>query len=149
MRYRQFQSPMTRLATPIFEYAHPKHFWSAFKFCKSASTFKIISYSICSFFRYSLGHTHLWPCPTKKFSTFNFCDFVLTCKKLSWSINLHWRNSWFKNPAIWLAESIFTCFSGTRFFPIYDLSKTKFFFKFKKPLFLAHFPTFWSKKSFC
>ena len=39
-------------------------------------------------------------------STFNFCEFVSTCKILGCFIHLYWRNGWFKNPAIWLAESI-------------------------------------------
>ena len=32
-------------------------------------------------------------------------------------INLFWRNSWFKNPAIWLAESILAYISRIKFFP--------------------------------
>ena len=46
-----FQSPMTRLATPIFDHAHPINFSSAFNFCESVSTCKKSVYSISSFFR--------------------------------------------------------------------------------------------------
>ena len=44
--------------------------------------------------------------PESTQSTFNFCKFVSTWKKLGCFINLFWSNSLFKNPAIWLAESI-------------------------------------------
>ena len=40
LRYNQFQSSETRLATPIFDDAQPKHFWSAFNFCKFVSICK-------------------------------------------------------------------------------------------------------------
>ena len=39
-------------------------------------------------------------------STFNFYEFVSTCKKWGCFIDLFWENTWFKNPVIWLAESI-------------------------------------------
>ena len=48
-------------------------------------------------------------------STFNFCEFVSTCKILGCFIHLYWRNGWFKNPAIWLAESILAYISRRRF----------------------------------
>ena len=44
-----FLSPATRLATPIFDHAHPKKFWAAF----NVSTCKKLVYSISTFFRYS------------------------------------------------------------------------------------------------
>ena len=50
-------------------------------------------------------------------STFRSCEFVSTCKKWGCFINVIWRNSIFKNPAIWLAESILAYISGTGFFP--------------------------------
>ena len=42
---------------------------------------------------------YFWP-------TFNFCEFVSTCKKCGYFIDLFWRNSWFENLAIWLVASI-------------------------------------------
>ena len=36
-------------------------------------------------------------------STFNLCEFVTTCKKSGYLINLFWKYGWLKNPAIWLA----------------------------------------------
>ena len=67
---------------------------------------------------------------------------------------MFWRNSWFKNPSIWLAESILAYISGIRYFPVWYLCRntanninfyyieqiqwklmTKVFFKFKKPYF--------------
>ena len=46
-----FQSPKTRLATPIFDHANPINFWSAFNCCESAWTCQKSVYLICSFFR--------------------------------------------------------------------------------------------------
>ena len=38
--------------------------------------------------------------PPKTFwSTFNLCEFVSTCKKSGYFINLFWRYGWLKNPA--------------------------------------------------
>ena len=63
----------------------------------------------------TLSFDHAQP---KKFpSTFDFWEFVATCKKWGYFIDLLWRNSWFKNPAIWLAQSILGYISETRFFP--------------------------------
>ena len=53
LRYSQFQRPMTRLAAPIFDRAHPINFLSAFNFCESVSTCKKSVYSISLFIRYS------------------------------------------------------------------------------------------------
>ena len=48
------------------------------------------------------SHTNFWICPFKKFRpTFNFREFVLTCKKSADLINLFWINSWLNNPTIW------------------------------------------------
>ena len=110
------------------------------------------------------GHIHFWPCRPLNFQRpFNLDEFVPACRKSvnSWDtvnlrvqrsdlLNLLWRNSSFRNYAIWLAESILAYISGTRFFPnigfVQEHSKfiieqiqwklmTKFFFKFKKPIF--------------
>ena len=80
-------------------------------------------------------------------------------------LNLLWRNSSFRNYAIWLAESILAYISGTRFFPnrfcagtqqiinIFIIEQiqwklmTKFFFKFKKHIF-GPFPQFLGQKKF-
>ena len=58
----------------------------------------------------------------------HFCEFVSTCKKRGYFINLFRRNSWFKNPAIWLAESILAYIFGTKFFVnLYQHERNQFF----------------------
>ena len=58
------------------------------------------------------GYSH-----NKKFkSTFNFFEFLSTCKRWGCFINFFWRNNWFENPTIWLAETILVFISETRFF---------------------------------
>ena len=49
-------------------------------------------------------------------STFNFCEFVSTCKKSGYFITLFQRYIWLKNPVICLAQSILAHFSGTKLF---------------------------------
>ena len=122
------------------------------------------------------GHIHFWPRQPLHFKRpFNLHEFVPACKKSvnSWDTvnlrvqrpdlrNLLWRNSSFRNYAIWLAESILAYISGTRFFPnigfVQEHSKfiieqiqwklmTKFFFKVKKPIF-GPFHHFWGQKKF-
>ena len=51
-RYNQLQSPITRLATPIFDNAHLKKFWSAFNLCELALTCKKSGHFIDLFWRY-------------------------------------------------------------------------------------------------
>ena len=129
---------MTRLATPIFDHAHPINFCSAFNCYEHVSTCQKSVYSICSSFRQSIlefhhmtGHIHFWPYQSLNFQCpFNLHEFARACKKSvnSWDtvnlrvlrpdlLNLLWRNSSFRNYAIWLAESILAYISGTRFFP--------------------------------
>ena len=74
--------------------------------------------------------SHDWPHPFLTTSTpkiFNICYNQLKSVN-SWEtvnfrvqrpdlLNLLWRNSSFRNYAIWLAESILAYISGTRFFP--------------------------------
>ena len=43
LRYSQFYSPATKLATPILDHDQPKNLLSAFKFCESVSTSQAIS----------------------------------------------------------------------------------------------------------
>ena len=50
-------------------------------------------------------------------STFNLREFVSTCKKSGYFINLFWRYGWLKNPAIWLAENILAHISEQKIFP--------------------------------
>ena len=58
----------------------------------------------------------------------HFCAFVSTCKKRGYFIYLFRRNSWFKNPAIWLAESILAYIFGTKFFVnLYQHVRNQFF----------------------
>ena len=98
-------------------------------------------------------------------STFNFCEFVSTYKKIGCFINLFWRNGWFNSPAIWFAfsqcESILAYISGTKNFPIQNLCRnrknnidfqwklmTNFFKKFKKLYFWPIFLIFGVRKVF-
>ena len=127
------------MATPVFDHAHPINFWSAFNCYESASTCKKISLfhlfilQIQSILEshHMTGHIHFWPCQTLNFQCpFNLQEFAPACKKSvnSWDtvnlrvqrpdlLNLLWRNSSFRNYAIWLAESILAYISGTIFFP--------------------------------
>ena len=130
---------MTRLATPIFENAHPINCWSAFNCYDSASTCKnqfipFVHSSDRVNFRVPSHDcpNPFWTTPTPK-----IFNVLLTCMDLyqhakksvnSWDtvnfrvqrpdlLNLLWRNSPFRNYAIWLADSILAYISGTRFFP--------------------------------
>ena len=157
---------------PILESFHQtghNHFWPRL-LQKFSITLCVKSYqhekksvnSINPFFRYSqfwspetkLATTIFNHAQPKTFrSTFNFCEFVSTCKKWGCFIDLFWTNGWFKKLAIWMAESILAYSSGITFFPKKDLCRntannikfcyktnsgklmTKSFFKFKKPYF--------------
>ena len=91
------------------------------------------------------SHTHFWAYsktpifdhgkPKHFQSTFNFCEFVSTCKKWGCFLDWFWTNNWLKNLTNWLAESILAYTSGTRFFPKYRICVAN-----KKRYFLAHFP---------
>ena len=52
-----------------------------------------------------IRYTHILTMPNQNTlpATFNFYEFASTCKKWDSFIHLLWRNSWFQNPAIWLA----------------------------------------------
>ena len=67
--------------------------------------------------------------------------------KSGFLIILFYGYSWFKNPAIWLAESILAHISGTRFFQNMGFVQQckKFSNKFKKLYFWPIFPIFGSK----
>ena len=118
-RYSQFQSLVTRLATPIFDHAHFSNFRSPFNLhklvpaCKNQLIPSVISWDKVNFRvqRPDLPHP-FWPCPTKKCSN-NFC-FI----NLFWDI-LFIRDpeNLFKNIAIWLAESMLAYISGKNIFP--------------------------------
>ena len=63
------------------------------------------------------SHTHFWLCPQKNFwSTFNLHEFVRTCTKSGYFIDLFWRYGWLKNPATWLVQNILAHISGTKIF---------------------------------
>ena len=51
-----------------------------------------------------------------------FVNLYQQAEKRGYFFVLFWRNSWFKNPANWLAESILVHISG-RFLPVYDLCR--------------------------
>ena len=160
---------------PIFDQAHPKNHWNNFLLSCICITIQKIS----SFHQFILqiqpileshdqtGHTHFWPYPSKNlWSGFNLCEFVSTCKKSGYFIDLFWRYDWLKNPAIWLAENILPISQKLEFSQIWDLFRNttnninihystnsvkindKIFQYIQKTLFLAHFPNFWGKKFF-
>ena len=104
----------------------PKNHWSNFLLSWICTTMQKIS----SFHQFieiqpilepcdQTDHSHFWPCPSKKFfwSTFNLREFVSTCKKSGYFIDLFWRYGWSKNPAMWLPESILAHISETKIFP--------------------------------
>ena len=115
---------MPTLARLIFDYAHPKNIQSPFNLLEFQTTLQKISYFHLLVLEIQstleswdqIGHTHFWPCLTQNFrSTFTFCEFVWICKKWGCFINLFWRNSWFGNAAIWLAETVLVYISETSF----------------------------------
>ena len=112
-------------------------------------------------------HTHFWQHPSKNISiNFNLCEFVSTCKKSGYFIDLLWRYGWLKNPAIWLAENILAPSQEQKFSQTWDLCRNranninfhyrtnsekindKIFQYIKKKPFLVHFPNFGGKKMF-
>ena len=63
------------------------------------------------------GHIHFWPCPPHYFSiNFYFSWIYNNMHKIRLFHHLFQRYSWFKNPVIWLTESILDRISVTRFF---------------------------------
>ena len=61
LRYSQFWSPVTRLATPISDYAYPKIFWSNFKLCEFDSACEKSGYFIDLFWRSGwLKNPEIW-----------------------------------------------------------------------------------------
>ena len=99
---------------PFLTLHTPKIFNNFFNFYVYVPACKKSVNSICPFLQYNQFYnteTRLSaPILTKKilklknfWPTFNFCEFVSTCKKWGYFINLFCRNSWLKNPAIWLA----------------------------------------------
>ena len=63
------------------------------------------------------------PTQKKLSSTFNICEFVSTCKKSSYYINLFRRYGWLKNPSIWLAENTLAISQKPKFCQIWDLCR--------------------------
>ena len=65
--------------------------------------------------------------PTQNFfdQLLSLCEFVSTCKKLSYFIDLFWRYGWLKNPTIWLAVHILVHISriSQKFSKIWDLCR--------------------------
>ena len=145
------------------------HFWPcslqkfsiSFNLCEIIPACKKSVSSISSFLRYSQFLT--MPHQKRFNQLLIFVNLYQYAKNevVSSFINLLWRNAWFKNSAIWMAESILVHISGTTFFPNgnnmkfhYRTNKgklkTKFFFKLKKPYFwpiLGSFPQFLGAKN--
>ena len=120
LRYSQFQSPLTRLATTISDNAHPKIFWSTFNLCEFVSTWKKLSYFIDLSWRYGwLKNPTIWLAEnilTHISGTRIFPKYII-CAETANNINFHYRTN-----------------SGKLM--------TKFFNILKKILFLAHFCPF-------
>ena len=61
LRYSQFQSPVTRLTTPVSDHTNAKNFWSTFNWCEFVSTCKKSGYFIDLFWRYGwLKNPAIW-----------------------------------------------------------------------------------------
>ena len=69
------------------------------------------------------GHNHFWECLKLFQSSFDFHEVVSTCKNSGYFIKLFWIYNWFKNPAIWSAESILVHIAGTKFFPNIEIAQ--------------------------
>ena len=122
---------------PISDHAQPKFIEITFSFpgfapaCKKTLSFISSLLRYGQFLIYSPFLNFLRSSPETKLaklifdhalpktcqSTFNFCEFVSTCKKSGYFIDLFWRYGWLKYPAIWLAENILAHISGTKIFP--------------------------------
>ena len=62
------------------------------------------------------GHTHFWPYPTKKYSiNLQLLWICINIQHITLFHHFFVWSSWFKNPEIWLAESILAFISGTNF----------------------------------
>ena len=119
-RYSQFSRCITWLATPIFDHVHPKNVQSTLRCVKLyqyAKNHLVPSFLSWDTINFRVSRPDWWhsiltiPCQKLFNQLLIFCEFVSTWKK--WD----WRNVWFKNPTIWMADSIFAYTSGTAFFP--------------------------------
>ena len=114
-----FHVLIIRLAAPISDHAHLQNFQSSlncinlYQHAKNSQFHQIIL-EIQSILK-SRNQIDQNPysdhsLPKKLRQNFNFCEFVLAFKNWGCFINLFWRNSWFKSPAIWLlSQPAFTC----------------------------------------
>ena len=117
----QFQNSAIRQATFIFEHAHPKNLnqlLSCVDFYQLAKIQLILSVHSWDSVNFRVprpdwSHPFL-TMPNKKCSI-NFSFLWIFCKKWGCFINLSWRNSWLRNYAIWLGDSILAHISGTFF----------------------------------
>ena len=92
LRYSQFYSPVTRLATPISHHVSPHIFWSTFNLCEFVSTCKTSGYFIGLFWKYGwlkILHTDrlrtFWPISQEP----EFSQIWDLCKNTANNINFH------------------------------------------------------------
>ena len=117
--------PFLTLSTPIiFNYLL---IWgNLYQDVKNQLMSSVLTWDIVSF-RIQICHTNILIMSNQKVvnQPLTFVIFYLHVKKWGCFINLFWRNSWFKNRAIWLAESSSAYISETRFFPNAVLAGTQ------------------------
>ena len=95
LRYHQFQSLVTRLATPNSDHAHLKTFWSTFNLCEFVSTCKKSGYFINLFWRYSwlknpaIWLRTFWPISRNK----KFSQICHLCRNTANNINFCYRSN--------------------------------------------------------
>ena len=114
------------MTTPIFDQAHPKIIELTFSFLDLGQHGKNLFIPLINSWD-TANFRVLWPdwphpflnmFSQKKFwSTFNLCEFVSTCKKTCYFIDLLRRSGWLKNPSILLAENILAHISWTKLSP--------------------------------
>ena len=112
---------------PNFDHINPKIIEITFSFPEFAPARKKSVHSITHSWA-TVSLRFMWPgwphpsltTPTPKLFNKPLCEFVSTCKKSGYFIDLFWKYGWLKNPATILAH-----ISGKIFFPIWDLCRNK------------------------
>ena len=149
------------MTTPIFDQAHPKIIELTFSFLDLGQHGKNLFIPLINSWD-TANFRVLWPdwphpflnmFSQKKFwSTFNLCEFVSTCKKTCYFIDLLRRSGWLKNPSILLAENILAHISWTKLSPNMGFVQELFsiFFNFLHfSINLSFWTIFGAKKFYC
>ena len=116
---------MNWMITPNFDDIHPKIIEITISFHEFAPAYEnefipsTHSSPVARLATPISDHVH----PKIFWSTFNLCEFVLTCGKSDYLLDLFWRYGWLRNPAIWLAENILGHISVIKISQIWDLCR--------------------------